>query len=247
MLTLCAGEPCRAKIDGKWVSAVVQKVNKNGKSMVVSVDGVIGSRTLALHHTQKLKKKTSKKCSRGEVIPSKRARLPPWRLPSPLPVEGVTFEGPGKHGDYAYMLRESTDKDYLHIYNENVYQWANKSDCSPGGGNACARPYRHSGKVVGIPTGESGAGFSSLEARSVTFPDYTVEQIIDEALNEATALLLKGKYKGIYFCVDPHDQLLGTGIYRVDNAVRAYITKGIKSLPQRLRLSMYARRQAQRA
>lgn len=57
-----------------------------------------------------------------------------------------------------YSLMQEKPKDTLFLYNENVEQFLNKKDVSPGGGNGVMRMYRadradgKQGSALGIPT-----------------------------------------------------------------------------------------------
>ena len=96
-------------------------------------------------------------------------------------VEPVAFVGPNTHGDYGWQLEQPEYDRVLHIYNENVSQQRDKASTSRGGGNAVARPYRSLGKAIGIPTGQGGQGFSSLE-ESIGTGGETAKDVIDEAI-----------------------------------------------------------------
>lgn len=80
-----------------------------------------------------------------------------------LCIKAVQFEAPGRVGDYGWMLHQPQYAKAVMIFNENVEQLLSKST-SRGGGNAIARPYRQSGRAMGVPTGflRSG-GFVALE------------------------------------------------------------------------------------
>ena len=121
-----------------------------------------------------------------EKIPSKRTGPRPGRFRVPhLKVDTVYFRRPNEHGDYGWQLEQSAYDSSLHVYNENLEQQRDKSNNFPGGGNACARPYRPTGKSIGVPTGGgmSYGGFSSLD-QQVDVWGATAKDVIDESVQE---------------------------------------------------------------
>lgn len=250
MPSLVSGEACRVEIDGKWVAATVVKAM--AKTMTVRTAGV----TLTVPHarTQKLKRLAPRRPSSGrEVLPVKTAAPRPARASIPnIVVKAVAFTRPGTIGDYTFHLSPEQQRlpEYgraLHIYNENMYQQTNKHDNYAGGGNACARPHRPSGKAIGMPTGANG-GFAALDED--TGFGCTAKEAIDRATDEIVEQVCSSpdRYDTVYYCKNHNDpnELIGMGIFHVDLAVRSYITDKIRKLPRVVRDVAYANRRKQR-
>ena len=178
-----------------------------------------------------------------EKIPPKRTGPRPGRFCVPkLKVDSVYFTRPNAHGDYGWQLRQSAYDKSLHVYNENLEQQRDKSNNFPGGGNACARPYRSTGKSIGVPTGGgmSFGGFSSLD-QPVDPSGATAKDVIDESVQEILDHVVEnpGRFDTLYYCVnDPHREtdvrkdLIGMGIFHIGRDVRVYITDQLKKLPE---------------
>ena len=157
----------------------------------------------------------------------------------PIELIGVQFSGPGKHGDFSWMIQQDKYKNALFIYNENEEQFKNKS-CSKGSGNAGVRPYRkqctRNPRSSGIPTGRrvsknipgvyQSYGYDLLE---------NSKPIIDEALNDIRELLKTGKYHKVYFSADKFGKL-GSATFNPSEDVINYITTNliaiVKSMPR---------------
>lgn len=219
-----------------------------GKKKAVRIDGkrVAVTRTFPQKHNGRVHR-----AGKTEVLPSKRVgpRLGRKRVPC-LQLEAVAFQGANQHGDYRWQLRIDSEfyASKLHIYNENLHQQRDKCNNWAGGGNACARPYRPIGRSIGMPTGNHG-GYSSLDEDVGN--GETAKDTIDEAINEIINHVLAnpGRFDTIYYCVnanDPSDEkdLIGMGIFHIDVSVRQYITKCIKSLPQRIAVKYETERRA---
>ena len=183
--------------------------------------------------------------------PTAATRPPPPREPPSLPttvassstlpsvslsIVKVWFQATGKHGDYAWMLRQHQYDRVLMIYNENLLQQRDKTSNFAGAGNACARPFRVSGKAIGIPTGHRGAGFQSLH-QLVDDGRSTVKQVIDEAIAEIVqhVVIQPSRFDTICYCVNnARENLIGSGMFRIGDSVRTYITAAICSLPEKI-------------
>jgi hypothetical protein len=146
---------------------------------------------------------------------------------------GATFDGPGRYGDFTWMIRSPDYDDALFVFNDNEGQFrAFRHDprggpgCGPGGGNAAIRPYRCQDppRAAGIPTGDVG-GYPRLDdhARSV----------IDEALDAVRELLATGRYRRVFYSASRDDPgLLGTGIFEVGEDVRRYVVERLRALTE---------------
>jgi len=62
--------------------------------------------------------------------------------------------------DFKKIIKNGTNQNKLFIYNDNFFQFQDKNSMTPGGGNACLRPYRQDTSnphkeifSLGIPTG----------------------------------------------------------------------------------------------
>ena len=211
-----------------------------GGRMRVRIDGTaapihVGKRCIfpMKHGGRRLSK------ARGEVLPRKAhgARPARFRVPK-LCVEAVSYTGPDKIGDYSWQLSDEQQQDprfgrALHVYNENMWQQMDKTSHAPGGGNAVARPYRQLGRSIGMPTGEHG-GFNSLHEMLCSV-GCTAKEAIDLATEEIIARVSEqpGRYDKIYYCknADDDEELIGMGIFTIEEGARRYITTKLRGLP----------------
>jgi hypothetical protein len=144
---------------------------------------------------------------------------------------GAVFQGPGRYGDFAWMLTEPQYDDALFVFNDNESQFrAFRRDpqagagCTPGGGNAVIRPYRCQvpPRAAGIPTGDGG-GYPALDDHA--------RAVIDEAVGVLGELLAGGRYRRVFYSASPTDpELLGTGIFAVGDDVRRYVVAQLRGL-----------------
>jgi hypothetical protein len=222
----------------------------------VQLDGhalsiLIGKKpTMSIKHNGKRLKNV-----RAEVIPTKAVSPRPERFrPLEIVVEAVAFTRPGTIGDYRWQLQAEQYQEFgraLHVYNENIPQQLDKMSCLPGGGNACARPYRQYGKSIGMPTGCYG-GFKSLDEKcsGIGFC-LTAKEGIDMATEEIIMQVCDypDRYDKIYYCknADDDEELIGMGIFHIEDTTRRYITDKLKSLPSAIRQRSIERRRSVRA
>ena len=132
------------------------------------------------------------------------------------------FKGSGCLGDYLWMGNHPEFARALFVFNDNEEQFdafvAGKvSGFTVGGGNAAIRPLRKllPPRAAGIPTGNSGRGYSALDTATKTK--------IDEALAVVDALLKTGDYDQVVVSRSKDGDTLGTGIFEVALEVRDYI------------------------
>jgi hypothetical protein len=146
-------------------------------------------------------------------------------------VIGSVYEGRGREGDFAWMIRQPHHDRALFIFNDNEEQFrAHRDDpcggagCSEGGGNAVIRPYQCTDppRAAGIPTGSRGRGYSALTAG--------VQEVIDDALFVIGGLRASGRYDRAYYSAADDRGSLGTGIFQVADEVKEYITAGLLRL-----------------
>ena len=198
------------------------------------------------------------KARRAEVVPGKKvAGSRPERFrPPKVKVEAVVFTGRGRPGDYGWQLEEKQQLDprfgrALHVYNENLHQQIDKTSIVPGGGNAIARPYRTMGRSIGIPTGWRG-GFRGLDEKC-TGPGFscTAKEAIDVAIGEIVTQVCDNpeRYDTLFYCTNAGDgeELIGNGIFDIEDGTRRYITHKIKEIPQSASLHAANLRRSRRA
>ena len=133
-----------------------------------------------------------------------------------------TYRDAGVLGDYLWMIDQPEFARALFIFNDNEEQFdayiaGEESGFSAGGGNAAIRPLRKllPPRAAGIPTGNSGRGYSALDTATKTK--------IDEALAVVDALLKTGDYDQVVVSRSKDGDTLGTGIFEVALEVRDYI------------------------
>lgn len=122
-------------------------------------------------------------------------------------------------GDFYKMIKLSTYKDALFVFNDNESQFKRQS-CEPGGGNAVIRPYQCHirPRATGIST---GPGYNLLTAHN--------KSIIDAGITKIDALLSTGHYRRVFYSANK-DGSLGTSIFSVGQHVKAYIVDQLKSV-----------------
>lgn len=191
---------------------------------------------------------------RAEVVPAKAVGPRPERFRVPVvQIEAVSYTRPGVIGDYAWQCddEQQTDPTFgraLHVYNENMFQQMDKSRDGPGGGNAVARPYRSMGRSIGMPTGHY-YGFTGLDDTCVG-PNFelTAKEGIDMATDEIIMQVCDHpeRYDKIYYCKNANDdeELIGMGIFHIEDETRRYITAKLKTLPSAIRKRAIDRRRA---
>jgi hypothetical protein len=141
-----------------------------------------------------------------------------------------TFAGPGRDGDFAWMLGRPEHARTLFVFNDNEEQWrahrrdpADRAGCAPGGGNAVVRPAQCEDppRAIGIPTGRGGRGYARLTD--------DVRAVLDEALGAVAELLATGRYDRVaYSAAAGTAGDLGTGIFSVGEDVRRHVVDGLR-------------------
>jgi hypothetical protein len=138
-------------------------------------------------------------------------------------VIGSQFAGPGRSGDFAWMIEQDAYADALFVFNDNEEQFrayeqdrAGGAGCSRGGGNAVIRPYRcaEPPRAAGVPTGAHGRGYAELTE--------AVAGAVDDAFAVIDELLASGRYARVFYSADAGGGL-GTGIFTVADEVKVYI------------------------
>ena len=147
-----------------------------------------------------------------------------------LEIVPSVFNGPGKVGDFGWMLEQSDYSNALFVFNDNQEQYEAFRDephtpaaRTPGGGNAVIRPWqcKNPPRAIGIPTGVNQRGYESLTNE--------IQAILDEALSRVAELTASGDYERLFYSAAP-DGGLGTGIFRVGIDVKEYIVAGLLRL-----------------
>jgi hypothetical protein len=165
----------------------------------------------------------------GRLLEELRERLRTEPRPPDVKVEGVQYVAGQDHGDLGAMLGLRDYDDALFIFNDNERQFKEHLQhgpgaklCVAGGGNAKIRHLQCQAdpRVLGIPTGDGG-GYSSLTPH--------VQQVMKEATAQINGLLATGRFRRVFFNVAP-DGLIATGIFKVGDEVRQYITDELRAL-----------------
>ena len=160
-------------------------------------------------------------------------------------VEGVRFNPMSVHGDFSKMLADPLYTNSVMLFNDNHGQFClakygtawfhDEKTHSPGGGNACVRPFQRFDHSIGMPTGP----YVSLEQEvSDAGVSRIAKDMIDEACYRTIDLFLRRPDKELlYYSVDPTDppgsKRIGLAIFAcaVGEDVVQYISECIQSLP----------------
>jgi len=147
---------------------------------------------------------------------------PPKVDTRPLLVADV-FTGPGREGDFSWMVRQAQYQKDLFIFNDNEEAFRSGS-LAAGGGNAIIRPYKGSvpPRAWGIPTGDRRGGYTALTDG--------VRATILEAVEQIRSLCEQHSYERLHFSATRDRRDLGTGIFTVAPGVRAFILEQLRQL-----------------
>jgi hypothetical protein len=132
------------------------------------------------------------------------------------------FQGPGKEGDFSWMLAQPLYARALFVFNDNEDQFlAFQRGIEAGGGNAIIRPFQASAsRATGIATGPD---YDTLDAKA--------KAIIDKGIQRVNDLLATGAYDMLVYSASASDpSLLGISIFKVGDDVRRYIVSELKRL-----------------
>ncbi|MEO8697938.1 MAG: NADAR domain-containing protein [Acidimicrobiales bacterium] len=144
-------------------------------------------------------------------------------------VEGVQYVVGQERGDLGAMLDLPEYNDALFVFNDNERQFREHLQhgpganlCVAGSGNAKIRHLQCQAnpRVMGVPTGDSG-GYAALTPH--------VREVVHEATGQIRQLLATGRFRRVFFNAAP-DGLIATGIFKVDDEVRQYITDELRAL-----------------
>jgi hypothetical protein len=149
----------------------------------------------------------------------------------PVTLVASTFAGPGRAGDFVWMIDRPEWASALFVFNDNEGEWRDHREaghvpgsCRNGGGNAAIRSWqcRPEPRAIGIPTGTSrDGGYRRLDGHT--------RAVIDEALGTVATLLATGRYDRLIYSAKP-DGSLGHGIFDPADDVRAAIVDGLRAL-----------------
>jgi len=146
-------------------------------------------------------------------------------------VKGSVFRGPGRDGDFSWMIRRPEHARTLFVFNDNEEQFRAFLEnptvgpgCSPGGGNAAIRPFRCETppRAAGVPTGSEGEGYRALTG--------SVRGVIDEAVIVIRDLIATGHHDVVLYSAADDTGALGTGIFQVGDDVKRYIVDELRGL-----------------
>lgn len=143
-----------------------------------------------------------------------------------------SFAGPGRIGDFSWMIDRPEYARTLFVFNDNETQFYDHRHrqgtdhrCSPGGGNAAIRPYQclTPPRATGVPTGLTGGYAGLAEGRHA----------IDDAVARIDELLGTGDYDALAFSWDNGTQTLGVSIFAPGRDVLDYIVEQIEETAAR--------------
>jgi len=138
-----------------------------------------------------------------------------------------------KEGCFKTMLERNEADNAIIVYNENVIDYLDWDDSRAGAGSAKIRPYAwpynqdKKPRVIGLPTGFSSAskGFEQLDRDTKEAIDSTIQRLI----------LFCRQYHDIeriiYSADESNDQILGTGLFKVNHEVLTYISSMLWKIP----------------
>ncbi len=146
------------------------------------------------------------------------------------------FDGPGKEGDFSWMIKQPHHARTLFIFNDNEREFydhfnGGQHRCSAGGGNAGIRPFQCKPyeTATGIPTGTYAQGphykgYSSL--------DDHVKKVLADAFTQLESLLKSGRFDSVAFSWNDETKL-GGHIFDTAQPVRDYIVENIFAIAER--------------
>lgn len=146
------------------------------------------------------------------------------------------FTGPGRDGDFTWMIEQPEHGRTLFVFNDNEQEFlthlrGGAHRCAAGGGNAAIRPYQclPSPRAAGVPTGsyEKGPhhlGYSTLDDHA--------RLMIGRAVDHLEELLRSGRFDAVAFSWDPTTKL-GGRIFDTAQVVRDHIVEELSAVAAR--------------
>lgn len=139
-------------------------------------------------------------------------------------VIAMQYTGPGKEGDFAWMIEQPQYKDYLFVFNDTL---EDQETARAGAvGSAMVRSYNsHSGlarpRSTGMPT------FSMRTGPFINLQRETFNHIL-KASEELHKLVIQHNYTHVVFCADDKGVFAARKGCAVDAQVLDWITKQIR-------------------
>lgn len=167
-------------------------------------------------------------------------------------VIGTRFTKPNVYGDFAWMIEQPEFMDSVFIFNdcEHHFVSANFQDSRTvdpklitevGAGNAVIRPWQDVDRAVGIPTGcyqvvdtklvtgSEDTYYNVTKRQGYTSLNREVKVAVNAALFRLALCVIENGYSRVFYSSDENG-LLGTSIFKVNEAVVQYITDGLLTL-----------------
>jgi hypothetical protein len=137
----------------------------------------------------------------------------------------VIYQGPGKYGDFVWMINRHEYIDSLFIFNDNI---ESKHSYKNGKGNAAIRKYNINNPNIIIPR-SAGIPTGSLRYKGFQELNPSTKKLIDDAIEVIKKLIQTHKYNKIFYSAEPSG-LLGQSLFQIDKKVIQYITTEICKL-----------------
>lgn len=142
-----------------------------------------------------------------------------------IQIYGTKFTKRGQIGDFDWMIQQPNYQNSLFIFNDNE---EHHMSMRRGAGNAVIRPYNKYNSNITIPL-SAGIPTGTMLRGGYNFLTSDAQNVIDNSIKEIIELIKLHEYDSIYYSVGP-DNVLGTGLFKVDKSVIEYIDKKIHEL-----------------
>ena len=159
-----------------------------------------------------------------------------------MEVRGVPFCGPGKHGDFKWMLRQPSYARWVFVFNDNVVD-AGEEVPHDGAGSAAVRTeafkYNQTSapRVVGVPTGwcPSAGGFKIVDGQLESFAARAITLSIERLV--VACLQFPDCVDVIAYSSDqrdPTNERLGSSIFTLAPSLCDFIVSRLRGVPSRV-------------
>ena len=159
-----------------------------------------------------------------------------------MEVRGVPYCGPGKHGDFKWMLQQSAYTRWLFVFNDNVVD-AGEAVPHDGAGSAAVRTkafkYNEASppRVIGVPTGwcPSAGGFKVVDGHLEPFASRAITLAVERLV--VACLQFPGSVDVIAYSSDqqdPTNERLGSSIFTLAPSLCDFIVSRLRSVPERV-------------